>query len=56
MFWISFVRQYEKAVIFRLGRYIGTREPGLVILIPFIDRGVLVDMREQVLDRPRLGA
>jgi regulator of protease activity HflC (stomatin/prohibitin superfamily) len=46
------VRQYERAVIFRLGRYIGTRQPGLVILIPFIDHGVRVDMREMVLDEP----
>jgi regulator of protease activity HflC (stomatin/prohibitin superfamily) len=52
MFWISVVRQYERAVIFRLGRYVGTREPGLVILIPLLDRGVRVDMREQVLDEP----
>ena len=52
MFWINVVKQYERAVIFRLGRYIGTRGPGLVILIPFIDRGVRVDMRELVLDEP----
>ncbi|MQA00249.1 MAG: SPFH/Band 7/PHB domain protein [Dehalococcoidia bacterium] len=52
MFFISVVKQYERAVIFRLGRYVGTRGPGLVILVPFIDRGVKVDMREQVLDEP----
>jgi regulator of protease activity HflC (stomatin/prohibitin superfamily) len=52
MFFISVVKQYERAVIFRLGRYIGTRGPGLVILIPFIDRGTRVDMREQVLGEP----
>ena len=52
MFFISIVKQYERGVIFRLGRYIGTRDPGLVILIPFIDRGVKVDMREFVLDEP----
>lgn len=52
MFWISVVKQYERAVIFRLGRYVGTRGPGLVILIPFIDRGVRVDQRELVLDEP----
>jgi len=52
MFWINVVKQYERAVIFRLGRYIGTRGPGLVILIPFLDRGVRVDMRELVLDEP----
>ncbi len=52
MFFINVVRQYERAVIFRLGRYVGTRQPGLVILIPFIDRGIRVDMREMVLDEP----
>ena len=52
MFFISVVKQYERAVIFRLGRYHGTRGPGLVILIPFIDRGVVVDIREIVLDEP----
>ncbi|MBM4411601.1 MAG: SPFH/Band 7/PHB domain protein [Chloroflexi bacterium] len=50
MFFISIVRQYERGVIFRLGRYHGTRGPGLVFLIPFIDRGERVDMREIVLD------
>ena len=55
MFFISVVKQYERAVIFRLGRYVGTRDPGLVILIPFIDRGVKVDLREFVLDeRPQI--
>ena len=53
MFFISVVKQYERAVIFRLGRYVGTRGPGLVILIPFIDRGgQSVDQREIVLDEP----
>lgn len=52
MFFISVVKQYERAVIFRLGRYTGTRGPGLVILIPFVDRGVVVDQREVVLDEP----
>jgi regulator of protease activity HflC (stomatin/prohibitin superfamily) len=52
MFFISVIKQYERAVIFRLGRYIGTRGPGLTILIPFIDRGVRVDMREMVIDEP----
>ena len=50
MFFIGIVKQYERGVIFRLGKYIGTRDPGLVILVPFIDRGVKVDMREFVLD------
>ena len=53
MFFINVVRQYERAVIFRLGRYAGTRGPGLVILIPFIDRGVRIDMREFVIEEPK---
>ena len=53
MFFISVVKQYERAVIFRLGRHIGTRGPGLVILIPFIDRGVKVDLREFVIEEPK---
>jgi len=52
MFFISVVKQYERAVVFRLGRYIGTKGPGLIFLIPFIDRGVRVDQREIVLDEP----
>ena len=53
MFFINIVKQYEKAVIFRLGRHIGTRGPGLVILIPFIDTGVRVDLREFVIEEPK---
>jgi regulator of protease activity HflC (stomatin/prohibitin superfamily) len=52
VFFISVVKQYERAVIFRLGRYVGTKGPGLVILIPFVDRGIVVDQRELVLDEP----
>ena len=52
MFFISVVKQYERAVIFRLGRYVGTRGAGLVFLVPFVDRGVKIDMREVVLDEP----
>ena len=53
MFFISVVKQYERAVIFRLGRHIGTRGPGLVILIPFIDRGTKIDLREFVIEEPK---
>ena len=53
MFFINVVKQYERAVVFRLGRHIGTREPGLVILIPFIDQGTRVDMREFVIEEPK---
>ena len=53
MFFINVVRQYERAVIFRLGRHVGTRGPGLVILIPFVDQGQRVDLREFVIEEPK---
>jgi hypothetical protein len=49
---IRIVQEYERLVVFRLGRSVGERGPGLVLLIPFIDRGVKVDLREQVRDIP----
>lgn len=49
---IKIVQEYERVVIFRLGRSIGERGPGLVFLIPFIERGVKVDLREQVREVP----
>jgi regulator of protease activity HflC (stomatin/prohibitin superfamily) len=52
MFLVAVIKQYERGVIFRLGRYIGTRGPGLTILIPVLDTGVRVDMREMVIDEP----
>jgi len=52
MFLIAVIKQYERAVIFRLGRYIGTRGPGLTFLIPILDTGIRVDMREMVIDEP----
>ena len=50
---IRIVREYQRIVLFRLGRMVGTRGPGLVILIPVVDRPVLVDLREQYLEIPR---
>ena len=51
MFWmaaaIRVVPEYQRLVVFRLGRYLGVRGPGLVLLIPSLDRGVKVDLREQ---------
>jgi regulator of protease activity HflC (stomatin/prohibitin superfamily) len=51
MFWIAsttrVVPEYQRLVVFRLGHYLGTRGPGLVILIPALDRGIKVDLREQ---------
>jgi regulator of protease activity HflC (stomatin/prohibitin superfamily) len=49
---IRVVQEYERLVVFRLGRSIGEKGPGLVILWPFIDRGVKVDLREQVREIP----
>ncbi|MFO3797592.1 MAG: SPFH domain-containing protein [Anaerolineales bacterium] len=49
---IRIVPEYQRLVVFRLGRCIGSRGPGLVLLIPFIDRAVKVDLREQVREIP----
>jgi len=49
---IRILREYERGVIFRLGRLIGSKGPGLIILIPFIDRMVRVDLRTITLDVP----
>jgi regulator of protease activity HflC (stomatin/prohibitin superfamily) len=50
---IRIVREYQRNVVFRLGRCIGTKGPGIIFLIPIIDRPVLVDLREQYLEIPR---
>src|ERR671923_2177360 len=55
-FSIRIVREYQRIVLFRLGRCVGTRGPGLVLLIPVVDRPVLVDLREQYLEIPRQNA
>jgi regulator of protease activity HflC (stomatin/prohibitin superfamily) len=49
---IRVVQEYERLVVFRLGRCVGERGPGLVLLIPFIDRGMKVDLRELVREIP----
>lgn len=49
---IRIVPEYQRLVVFRLGRAIGPKGPGLVILIPFIDRGVRADLRERYFDVP----
>ena len=51
-FSVKIVRPYQRGVIERLGRFKTSAEPGLRLLVPFIDRMVLVDMREQVVDVP----
>jgi regulator of protease activity HflC (stomatin/prohibitin superfamily) len=52
-FSIRIVREYQRLVLFRLGRMVGTRGPGLVLLIPVVDRPVTVDLRELYLEIPR---
>ncbi len=49
---IKIVNEYERGVIFRLGRYVGNRGPGLIFLIPFIERMVKVDLRVVTMDVP----
>ncbi|MGZ8804977.1 MAG: paraslipin, partial [Microbacterium sp.] len=50
---IRIVPEYQRLVVFRLGRLIGQKGPGLVILIPFVDKGITVDLREFYLEIPR---
>jgi regulator of protease activity HflC (stomatin/prohibitin superfamily) len=52
--WLSVrvVREYERLVVFRLGRVMGAKGPGLVLLIPVIDQPVRVDLREQFIAVP----
>jgi len=49
---IKIVQEYERGVVFRLGRYAGTRGPGLILLIPFIERMFKVDLRVVTMDVP----
>ena len=49
---IRIVPEYQRLVVFRLGRSIGAKGPGIVLLIPVIDRAVKVDLREQVREIP----
>lgn len=49
---IRILREYERGVIFRLGRLIGSKGPGLILLIPIVDRMVKVSLRTIVLDVP----
>ena len=49
---IRVVPEYQRLVVFRLGRCIGARGPGLVFLIPVMDRPVRADLREQVREIP----
>ena len=49
---VKLVTEYERGVIFRLGRLVGAKGPGLFLIIPFIDRMVKVDLRVVTMDVP----
>ncbi len=49
---IKILREYERGVIFRLGRLINTKGPGIIFLIPIVDRMVKISLRTLVLDVP----
>lgn len=49
---VKIMREYERAVIFRLGRFIGVRGPGLIILIPGLETMVRTDLRTITMDVP----
>ncbi len=49
---VRILKEYERGVIFRLGRFVGVKGPGLIILIPLIDKMVKVSLRTVVMDVP----
>ncbi len=49
---IRILREYERGVVFRLGRLIGAKGPGIIFLIPIVDRMVKVSLRTVVMDVP----
>jgi len=50
---VRILREYERGVIFRLGKLIGAKGPGVVLLIPIVDRMVRMDLRVVTIDVPR---
>jgi regulator of protease activity HflC (stomatin/prohibitin superfamily) len=49
---VRIIPEYQRVVILALGRYAGTRGPGIVIVVPFLERAITVDIRERFLDIP----
>ena len=49
---IKVVKEYERGVVFRLGRLVGPRGPGLILLVPFVERMQKIDLRTVTLDIP----
>src|SRR3974377_1922942 len=50
---VRILREYERGVIFRLGKLLGAKGPGLIFLIPIVDRMVRMDLRVVTIDIPR---
>lgn len=50
---VRIAREYERGVVFRLGRLLRAKGPGVIVLIPFVDRMVRMDLRVVTLDVPR---
>ncbi len=49
---IRILREYERGVVFRLGRLVGAKGPGLILLIPIVDKMVKVSLRTVTMDVP----
>jgi regulator of protease activity HflC (stomatin/prohibitin superfamily) len=49
---VRIVPEYQRLVVFRFGRCLGTKGPGIVLLIPFVDQAKMVDLREQIREVP----
>ncbi len=50
---VRVLREYERGVVFRLGKLVGAKGPGLIFLIPMVDRMVKMDLRVVTIDVPR---
>ncbi len=50
---VKIIREYQRIVLFRLGRNVGSRGPGLVFINPVTDRTNWVDLRERYFEIPR---
>jgi regulator of protease activity HflC (stomatin/prohibitin superfamily) len=49
---VRIVPEYQRLVVFRLGRCVGTKGPGVILLIPVVDQARMVDLREQIREVP----
>ena len=45
---IKIAREYERLAVFRLGRFVGVKGPGLLVLIPFVDRVIKVNLNHDI--------